>query len=182
MILLIVYMFSMMVVLGLGFLAGWSDYKGMTIPNYIIVSVSALFFVSYGALYFGEVEIFSDLKWHLVAGVLTLIITFFMFSIKMIGGGDSKLAVAFSFWVGLKGLPIFLFYMAFTGALFGVAAIILKKKKPCKGPAEGSWIARVQAGESVVPYGIPIVIGAFVAFVQLGFLSPGNLSLFLMPN
>ena len=182
MIFLIVYLFTVMAAMGLGLLAGWSDYKGMTIPNYIALLVPCLFAVSYTALHFGEVEIFQGIEKHLIAGGVTFVVTFIMFIAKMIGGGDSKLATAFAFWVGTKGLPVFLFYMALMGALLGLAAIILKKRKPVKEPPEGSWVARVQAGESVVPYGIPIAIGAIVAFLQLGFFSPTNLSLFLMSN
>lgn len=179
---LVVYLSSVIVVLGLGLMACRSDYKGMVIPNYITVFVLLSFFVSYAALYFGGIQIFEPLKHHLIAGGVMFFITFVMFVVRMVGGGDSKLIMAFAFWVGLEGLPVYLFYMALSGVFIGVAAIILKRKKPFKNPAEGSWVARVQSGENVIPYGIAIVTGAFVAFVQLGFLSPHNISLFLMPN
>lgn len=179
---MIVYLFCILAALGLGVLAGWNDFKGMTIPNFIPVLVLVSFFLCFAAVHFADADIFASLRSHLIAGGVILLATFGMYAARLIGGGDSKLVAAFSFWFGLKGLPVFLFYMVFAGAVFGVAAIVLKKKKPVAAPAEGSWVARVQAGESVVPYGIPIAIGAFAAFIRLGYLAPDMLRLFLVPN
>lgn len=182
MIFMIIYLFSVLAALGLGVLAGWTDFRGMTIPNYIVVIVFASFFACFGAVHLAGVEVFAPFQSHLIGGTVVLVITFTLFLLKKLGGGDSKLMAAFSFWFGLKGLPVFLFYMLFFGAVLAVAALVLKKKKPVKNPPEGSWIARVQSGESVVPYGIPIAIGAFVGFLYMGLLAPSTLSLFLMPN
>lgn len=182
MIFMVIYLFPVLAALGLGLLAGWNDFKGMIIPNYIVVFVFAAFWLSFGADYMAGTGIFSSLKSHLIAGGVVLIVTFVMFSMKLIGGGDSKLIASFSFWFGMGGLPVFLFYMMVSGSLLGCAALLLKKKPLFKSPPDGSWVARVQGGESVVPYGIPIAIGAVVAFFSLGFLAPENLKLFLVPN
>lgn len=182
MIFMIIYLFSLLAALGLGLLAAWSDFRGMTIPNFIAILVMVTFFAGYGAAWGAGAEIFSSFVSHLVAGGIIFVITFIMFSARMIGGGDAKLATAFSFWFGLQGIATFLIYMVLAGAVLGGMALVLKKKKLVSNPVEGSWIARVQSGESVVPYGIPIVIGAFAAFAGFGFLSPGTLMFFLVPN
>lgn len=74
----------------------------------------------------------------------------------------------------------FLFYMALVGGVLGLVALALRKWKPVKNPAEGSWIARVQAGENKVPYGAAIAAGALASFVELGYFSSEVLSSFLM--
>ena len=107
------------------------------------------------------------------------VLTFFIFMAKIMGGGDAKLMTAYAFWFGIKGLIVFLFYTALFGALLAVAALWLKKKKPCEAPTEGSWVQRVQAGESAIPYGIPILIGAILSFIKLGYFSPAYLASFL---
>lgn len=181
-ILMIIYVSCVLSALGLAVLAAIGDLRGMTIPNYISVLVIVSFFIAYEAAYGAGISatIFGPLAMHVLAAAATLAITFLMFSLKMIGGGDSKLLTAFSFWTGYQGLALLLFYMALSGALLGVMALVLKKKKPFKNPKEGSWVARVQAGEAVLPYGMPIAIGVFASFFGMGFLAPENLSLFLV--
>lgn len=182
MIFMIVYLFCMAAAVGLGALAAWSDFKGMIIPNHIALAVLALFFAAYGAAYAAGADVFYALRSHLLAGGVAFAATFAMYTLKTIGGGDSKLITAFAFWAGMKGMPVFLFYMVMAGGVAGLVALYLKKKKPVAAPPEGSWIARAQAGESVVPYGIPIVIGAAAAFLKMGLLLPESLRLFLIPN
>ena len=180
MIFMVVYLFCVIAALGLAALAAWSDFRGMKIPNYIVVVVMAAFVLCFGADYFAGTKIFGALQTHLLAGGITLIITFLMFSLKMIGGGDSKLVTAYSLWMGYKALSIFLFYMVSAGAVLGIIALFLKNKQLVKNPKPGGWIARIQAGDNVVPYGIPIAIGALAGFIKMGFLSPDKLALFLM--
>jgi len=177
---MIIYIFSVLAALGLSGLAAWSDYKGMVIPNYISVLIIAMFFVGYSAVFFAGTEVFLSLKMHMLAAALIFIVTFIMFLLKMIGGGDSKLLTALSLWVGHAGLSALLFYMMVAGLFLGVLALVLKKTKPVKSPKEGSWVARVQAGESVIPYGIPIAMGALAGFIDRGFLSFDHFKLFLM--
>jgi prepilin peptidase CpaA len=179
MIFLILYMFGAVSAVGMGFLAAQSDYRGMTIPNRYALLIIGCFFAAWLAAYAGGVPVFAPLASHLLAAGLTFAVTFALFVFKIIGGGDSKLATAFALWVSARTLPVFLFYMSFFGFLLGLAALYLKKRKPVKTPKPGSWIARVQAGESAVPYGIPIFIGGALSFFILGYFSPEKLALFL---
>ncbi|MCB9990819.1 MAG: prepilin peptidase [Rhodospirillales bacterium] len=183
MIFMVLFLFSVLVALGLGALAAWSDFKGMTIPNAIAAVVLAAFFVAFAAIHFAGVDaIFGSLKTHIIVGIVMLVITFGMFSARMIGGGDSKLVTAYAFWMQPYMLFTFLFYMMLFGAILGFFALIVKKAKPFKNAKEASWLYRLQKGEGVVPYGIPIALGAVIAFCDAGFVSPENLRLFLMSN
>ena len=128
---------------------------------------------------FGYSDVFFSPLQHLLAGLIVFGVTAAMFAFNMLGAADSKLGTAFALWVGLKGLFPFLFYMTLVGGVLGLVALGLKKWTPVKAPADGSWIARVQAGESKVPYGVAIVLGALASFVNIGYFSIDLLRAFL---
>ena len=181
MLLLIIFLVGVFVAIGAGGLASYSDFKGLTIPNAHSVAVAGAFVFTYVVLWlFGRDDVFFSLGSHIVGAVIVFGVTLAMFALKGLGAADSKLGTAFALWVGVKGLFLFLFYMALFGGVLGVAALLLRKFKPFKTPSEGGWIARVQAGESKVPYGMAIVFGALVSFVKLGYFSGEVLSSFLL--
>lgn len=180
MIFLVFYIFALVMACAIGARALWSDYNGMVIPNKLVAALPVMFLAAYiAAMMAGAGTPFMPPLSHLLSVLVTFGITFVLFALKIFGAGDSKLITAFSFWFGLKNLPVFIFYMALLGGLLGVIALVIKKKKPFKKAREGSWIARLQGGEAVVPYGIAISLGAFFAFIKLGYFSPDNFLLFL---
>ena len=122
-------------------------------------------------------EFFAPWKSHLLAGVIMFVLTFLLFTAKVIGAGDSKLCSAFALWVGVSGLASYLFYMAILGALLGIATKLLQGRQLVPAAKEGSWIAKSQSGGNGVPYGIAICFGAIVAFYALGYFSPEKLAL-----
>jgi len=111
--------------------------------------------------------------------LLTFGVTFVLYGLKMLGAGDSKFAAACAFWISVKYLPIFLFFMTLAGAGLGLVALYVKKKKPFKSPAAGSWFAQVQGGADKVPYGVAITFGLVMAFLYSGYFSPNTLASFL---
>ncbi len=178
MVALIVFLACLFVAVAVGGLAAWSDFKGLTIPNWHSGVIIGSFFISFIMMQLlGHPQVFSGIFSHVAAGVIIFMVTATMFGLKAIGAADSKLSTAYAFWAGILGLPAFLFYMTVVGGLIGLSAIALRKWQPVKNPAPGGWIARVQAGENKVPYGIAIVCGALVSFVQLGYFSKVILSL-----
>ncbi|MEZ5814156.1 MAG: prepilin peptidase [Alphaproteobacteria bacterium] len=180
MVLLIVFLASVFVAVGTGVLSALSDVRGMRIPNLHSGIIIGAFVVCYGLLWLGgRDDVFAPLGSHLLGGLVVFGVTLAMFMGGVFGGGDSKLASAFSVWLGLKGLIPFVFYMSVAGGLLALAALALKKWKPVKNPKPESWIARVQAGESKVPYGVAIVMGALVSFVEIGYFRGEVLSSFL---
>lgn len=179
MIALIVFLFCVAVALGTGFLAAQSDFKGLTIPNCYPAVIAGLAVPALAASYLGGAHVMGPPLMHVIVAAAVLAITFILFTLKVFGGGDSKLLAAFGLWAGGNGIVTMLFYMALFGALLGAAALFIMKKKPFTAPKEDGWIARVQAGENKVPYGIPIVLGAVIAFIQMGFFSASGLGAFV---
>lgn len=176
---LFIVIFCVVVALGFAAAAAWSDWSGMVIPNSYSVGIIVSFIVAYGAFYFlaPESGYFMGIKAHGIALIIVFAITFILFSLRMLGAGDSKLAAAIALWTGFKGLMPFLFFMGIVGGILGLIALYLKKNKPIANPKEGSWFDRVQKGESAVPYGIAIAVGAVVAFFDMGYFDPEKLQL-----
>jgi len=180
MILLIIFLICLFVTLGVSVMAGISDFKCMKIPNIYSLYIIIAFFVAFTALYIGGNDrVFSSIYMHILSALVTFFVTFILFGLKLLGAGDSKFATACAFWVSLKYLPIYLFFMTLFGSVLGFVALYLKNKKPFKSPVEGSWIAQVQGGASKVPYGIAISVGLFVSFLHTGYLSANVLTSFL---
>lgn len=175
MIALILFFIFVFSVLGVGVLAGLSDFRGLVIPNSYSVAIAALFPVCYVLMWVMGVDIFGSLWSHIGALVVIFIVSAAMFHFGIMGAADSKLASAYALWLGFGALPLFLFVMTLVGAILGVFALFVKKNKPFKAPQEGGWIARLQAGENKVPYGIAIVFGALYGFYVAGYLDFENL-------
>lgn len=172
MVFLMLFLVCVFAALGACFVGAWSDFKGLKIPNIYTVIVLLTFVVSYGALYLGGVDfVFLPIVSHLLSAVIVFGVTALMFSFSALGAADSKLGTAVALWVGMAGLPVFLFWMAVAGGVLGVLALIFKRYKPVKSPPKNSWIDQVQGGASKVPYGIAIAVGAVVAFVKVGYLN-----------
>lgn len=172
MISLIVFLTCLFITIAIGVMAAWSDFKGLTIPNWHSAAIIVSFFVAFGCVQvLGPDDVFSSWLSHLVSAGIVFVITILLFALKTMGAGDSKLSTAFAFWVGVAGLPAFLFYMTLTGGLLGIASIVMAKVKPIKNAPAGGWIARLQAGENKIPYGIAITCGALACFVKLGYFS-----------
>ncbi len=171
--------FCVLVALGSGLMSAWTDFKGLLISNIYPVLIVIAFVLAWPAYHFlapPEALYFGSLKTHLISGGLMFVVTFILFSLGWFGAGDSKLASAYALWVGMTGMPAFLFYTTLVGGILGVAALLIKKYKPFKDPAEQSWIAKTQSGQSAVPYGIAIFFGALVAFIQNGYVSLDRLA------
>lgn len=176
--LVFIVIFCVIVALGFGLASAWSDFRGLVISNAYSIGVILAFVPAFLAVFFlaPDAAYFASWKSHLLSAAIMFAVTFVLFTTNMIGAGDSKLATAYALWLGVLGLPSFLFYMTVTGGLLGLVTLALRRWKPFTAPPEGGWIARAQAGSSEVPYGIAIVAGAVVAFVQSGYVDPDRLT------
>lgn len=181
MLFLTLYIFCVVVTLSAGFAASGSDIKTMTIPNELVLIIGAAFFAGYGISSISEADIFQGFLHHVVAALVIFSVTAMLYFFKVIGGGDSKLATAFGLWAGLGQLVTFVFYWAIFGAILGVIAIFIKKFKPFKlVKNKKSWVARLQSGESAVPYAVPITLGAIIAMVNSGYFYPETMAQFVI--
>ncbi len=180
MFLLVIFLTGLFVTIGVGLLAAYSDIRGLKIPNLYSVLIISAFLFTFGMLsVFGRADVFSSPLSHGLGALIVFLVTMVMFALGGLGGADSKLGTAFALWVGVRGLFPFLFYMSLCGGILALTALALKKWPVFKSAAPESWVGRVQAGESKVPYGVAIVFGALASFVDLGYLNQETFRFFV---
>jgi len=153
-------------VLAVSALSCISDVRSLRIPNWHSLAVLGFFFPAWLA----SPEAFGGIWQHMAAMGIMFAVTYTMFILGMMGGGDSKLGTALGLWAGLKGLLPFIFYMSIMGGILGLLSFVLRKKKFFKNPKPGSWVGQLQEGRSAIPYGIAISFGAWAAFLYTGFV------------
>ena len=112
-------------------IAAISDIRKRKIPNWIPLSVFALFFIFLGAQWLlGVTPVVVDPLTSLATGLGTFAVFTAFFYFGFIGGGDVKLISAVAFWVGLKGVAPFIVIMALTGGLIAVFYIFKRDMGP----------------------------------------------------
>ena len=154
-------------------MAALNDWRGMQIPNKYATALLGLFV--FGLLvprhYFGGVTLMGGL----VAGLLVFVITFFFYAIKAMGAGDTKLASATAFLVGMTHLGAFLMGMAVTGGVLAAYALLVRKHPRFLPVASDTnptaWLSQLHAGTNKLPYGIAIAVGGAIA-LALRWIAP----------
>ncbi len=155
------------------FVAALSDFCKMQIENYVSIVIVSCFCIAYLLSIFtiNDVAIFDAWWIYLLSVLIAFILSFAMFAVGIIGGGDSKLITAIAAWLGLKGLLVFMLYMSIAGGILAFLAVILKKRSFLKPIAhklgDKSWANSLLEGKNALPYGIAILAGAIGAFIYI---------------
>ncbi|MFK5979594.1 MAG: prepilin peptidase [Rhizobiaceae bacterium] len=139
--------------------AAASDLVSMTISNKVSLALMAGFMVFAVWMQMDIVTI----GWHWAMFGIVLLVSFGLFALNVIGGGDAKLVAAASLWFGWEHTMDYILIFAFMG---GVLAIVMLRLRSVPLPdrvAKVDWIARLYNAESGVPYGV--ALGAAAVFV-----------------
>jgi prepilin peptidase CpaA len=141
--------------------AAISDMLSMTIANRVSVVLVATFAV---------VAPLSGMDWsafgfHLAAGAIVLAVTFALFAIGGMGGGDAKLLAATSVWMGL-GMPLveYLVYASMAGGLLTLLVLSYRKSAFHVLLGQNMFLRHFAEDQKGVPYGIALGIGGMLAF------------------
>jgi prepilin peptidase CpaA len=119
---------------------------------------------------------FYDLLSHLGAGGGVLTVAFACFAMGWIGGGDAKLAAAAALWFGFGHLMNYLVYASLFG---GALTLLLLEFRQWPLPyafAGQTWLLRLHAKDSGIPYGIALAIGALVIYPQTDWIKAIDLA------
>ncbi len=108
---------------------------------------------------------------HALCGAVMLVVTFAMFSLRWIGGGDAKLAAATALWLGWTPLADYGLVSAIAGGALTLAILLARRVALPKLLAAQGWIARLHDAKSGVPYGIALALGGLVVYPQTQFWS-----------
>lgn len=154
---------ALMLILGL---AAVYDIKTFTIPHVFSYAAIAVFAIT--AIYLG----FSPnlWGWHLLSAVIAFILSFGLFSISVMGGGDVKLFTALALWFNPLGLPGLILCITGSGTAIGLALVVYKLITISPSNFDGSGLAaRYRAVRDIrVPYGPNIAFGTLLFLIFSG--------------
>jgi prepilin peptidase CpaA len=156
--------------------AAASDLFTMTISNRVSLALAAGFlalaFLSGMGLY--------DILSHLGAGASVLAVAFVCFAMGWVGGGDAKVAAGAALWFGFGHLMNYLVYASLFG---GVLTLLLLQFRQWPLPYAFSgqtWLLRLHAKESGIPYGIALAIGALMIYPETEWIRAVDLTHFVV--
>lgn len=143
--------------------AAISDLLSMTIANRVSIVLVAGF-----ALLAPLAGLdLTAIGWHFAAGSVVLAVTFTLFAIGGMGGGDAKLLAASALWMGFG--PSLLEYLVLSTVLGGfLTVLILGYRKSAWSSLTGSNIfLRNFADQRLgIPYGIALGIGGLIVYPE----------------
>jgi prepilin peptidase CpaA len=142
--------------------AAASDLFTMTISNRVSLALAAGFL----ALALVSGMGFYDILSHVGAGAAVLAVAFACFAMGWVGGGDAKVAAGAALWFGFGHLMNYLF---FASLLVGALTLLLLQFRQWPLPyslAGQTWLLRLHAKDSGIPYGIALAIGALMIYPE----------------
>jgi prepilin peptidase CpaA len=137
-----------------------SDLVTMTISNKVSLALIAGFLI---IAPFAAVPI-SIMGWHILTAVVVLAITFTLFAAGWIGGGDAKLAMATSIWLGPT---LTLHYLLLSTVFGGVLTLAMLSMRNYPWPLmldNVPWIARLYRMDKGIPYGIALGFAGLIIY------------------
>ena len=151
--LLVVILLPLLLVLS----AGW-DLASFTIPNFLNLMVAGAFLLFAFAAGLSAPAI----GWHLLAGLLGLVLGFTLFALGWIGGGDAKLFAGVALWLGLGDLMAYALLASVCGGALTLAILLLRQVPLPALLARQNWLAKLHDARSGIPYGAALAAGAFL--------------------
>jgi prepilin peptidase CpaA len=140
--------------------AAASDLFTMTISNRVSLALAASFLIL--AALSGMAP--TDILTHLGAGALVLTVAFFCFAMGWVGGGDAKIAAAAALWFGFAHLLNYLIYASLFGGALTVLLMQFRQWPLPYALAGQTWLLRLHAKDSGIPYGIALASGALMVY------------------
>jgi prepilin peptidase CpaA len=142
--------------------AAFSDLFTMTISNWISIGLVAAFVLL--ALLFGSPP--AAIGLHLAAGAIVLVVTFTLFAMGWIGGGDAKLAATTAVWMGFDHLLDYGLASAVLGGALTIF-VLLFRRLPMPGWARArAWLMRLHDQDNGVPYGIALAAAGLILYPE----------------
>ena len=140
--------------------AAASDALTYRIPNWLTGVIALLFPVA--AIAAGMPV--DHMLWHLISGIVLLVLGFALFTAGMFGGGDAKLMAAAALWLGWSQELQFLVFTALAGGVLAVVYLgwsFLQMLIDIEGGGEDvPFTRRVLSLKPDLPYGIALAVGA----------------------
>lgn len=135
--------------------AAVSDLLSMTIAN----RVSILLIAAFAVLAPLTGMDWATYGWHFLAGALVLSVTFGLFAVGAMGGGDAKLLTATSIWMGFGFVLLdYLLTAAYMGGILTLLILLFRKSPLAVTHGRNIFLRHLSDKDTGIPYGI--VLGA----------------------
>lgn len=140
--------------------AAVSDAVSMTIAN----RVSVLLVVSFAAIAPLTGMDWATYGWHFAAFALVLCVTFVLFALRAMGGGDAKLLAATALWMGFS-LPLagYVLNAAVLGGVLTLAILVLRASPLTTLVGANRFAAHFCDPKAGIPYGIALGAAGLVS-------------------
>ncbi|WP_274630478.1 A24 family peptidase [Arvimicrobium flavum] len=141
--------------------AAVSDLLSMTIANRVSVILIAAFAVLAPLTGMD----WTTYAWHFAAGGVVLAVTFGVFAIGGMGGGDAKLMTATSVWMGFGFLLMdYLVMTAFIGGLLTLLILLFRKSPLAMIHGQNLFLRHLSDAKTGIPYGIALGAAGLIVF------------------
>ncbi|SON54417.1 Flp pilus assembly protein, protease CpaA [Hartmannibacter diazotrophicus] len=142
--------------------AAVSDLRSMMISNRLSLAVAGSYLV---------LAPLAGFTWETIGlsvalAALVLVMTFAMFALGWIGGGDAKLVTATMLWMGPQHAAQFAFAMAIAGGLLTLLILLYRRLPLPIVAADQNWLVRLHGVETGIPYGVAIAAGGLLTLPQ----------------
>jgi prepilin peptidase CpaA len=144
--------------------AALADLFTMTIPNRVSLVLIAAYLLL--ALYLRLP--LATVGLHVSCGLAMLALTFTMFQMGWIGGGDAKLAAATALWVGWPALFEYGLAASLIGGALTIAILALRHYELPEKLLSVGFIAKLAEKNGGVPYGIALALAGLVIYPHTG--------------
>jgi prepilin peptidase CpaA len=133
----------------------------MTIANRVAVVLVATFAIVAPFTGMG----WADYGWHFAAGGLVLLVTFALFALGGMGGGDAKLMSATALFMGFNiHLVEYLVVSAFLGGILTVAIVAYRNSALAVFTSRNVFLRHFANDTAGVPYGIALGLGGLISY------------------
>lgn len=140
--------------------AAASDLLTMTIPNKLALALVASFAVF--AIWAGLSP--AAIAMHVGAAAVVLVVSFCLFALGWVGGGDAKLVAATALWLGFGTLMEYLVLASVAGGVLTLGVLLLRGWPLPIFAMKWRWLNRLQDAKSGVPYGIALAAAALFVY------------------
>ena len=141
--------------------AAISDTLSMTIANRVSLLLLAVFAV---VAPLTGMDWATD-GWHFAAGALVLAVTFGLFALGGMGGGDAKLLAATAVWMGFNlHLVEYLVASTFLGGLLTLAIVAYRGSALAVYTGQNMFLKHFADPKGGIPYGIALGVGGLLAY------------------
>jgi prepilin peptidase CpaA len=144
--------------------AALADLFTMTIPNRVSLVLIAAYLLL--ALYLRLP--LATVGLHVSCALAMLALTFTMFQMGWIGGGDAKLAAATALWVGWPALFEYGLAASLIGGALTIAILALRHYELPEKLLSVGFIAKLAEKNGGVPYGIALALAGLVIYPHTG--------------